>query len=290
MNKSFTLIEILVVIVVIGVLSAFILVGMSSITSKANIAKGQAFLNSMDNSLLLGRISQWKLDVNNVPAANRTPDTWGINTGTLGDGVTATTFPTLQESGCVSGKCFSFDGGDYIDCGSGTTLDITTAITVSVWVKTTNSSTTQMIVEKSPSGTNGYNMLSANGQLEGRIYPSAIVSTSVLSNGAWHYIVMSDQNITNGWNLYSDGTRVIQQNGVAILTNGQPFYIGMRGGASLPFTGSIDDVRVYNQAIPISEIQQNYFAGINNLYKNNGISLNEFNQRLVELKSNIANK
>jgi prepilin-type N-terminal cleavage/methylation domain-containing protein len=44
MNKSFTLIEILVVIVVIGVLSAFILVGMSSITSSANIAKSQAFL------------------------------------------------------------------------------------------------------------------------------------------------------------------------------------------------------------------------------------------------------
>jgi len=57
MNKSFTLIEILVVIVVIGILSAFVLVGMSSITSSANIAKVQAFINSMDNAIIRKSIS-----------------------------------------------------------------------------------------------------------------------------------------------------------------------------------------------------------------------------------------
>ncbi|MFA6374475.1 MAG: prepilin-type N-terminal cleavage/methylation domain-containing protein, partial [Candidatus Paceibacterota bacterium] len=40
MNKSFTLIEILVVIVIIGILSAFIIVSMAGVSDKATIAKG----------------------------------------------------------------------------------------------------------------------------------------------------------------------------------------------------------------------------------------------------------
>jgi len=48
-EKSFTLIEILVVIVVTGILSSFVLVGMSSITNDARIAKVKAFANSVRN-------------------------------------------------------------------------------------------------------------------------------------------------------------------------------------------------------------------------------------------------
>ncbi|MFA7221644.1 MAG: LamG domain-containing protein [Candidatus Paceibacterota bacterium] len=189
-----------------------------------------------------------------------------------------------------SGGCLAFDGtDDYVDCGSGTSLDITTAITLSAWAKTTNSSTVQMIVEKSPSGTNGYNILSSNGQFQGRIYPSSIVSTAMLSDGVWHHIVMSNQNVINGWNLYFDGAKVAQQNGVAILTNAQPLYIGMRGGGtSLPFTGLMDDVRIYNQAIPTSQIRQDYCLGLNKLLLNSSINKEEFTQRLSGLSNSLA--
>ena len=102
-KKSFTLIEILVVIVVIGILSAFILVGMSSISSKANIARSQAFANSLDNALLLSRTSQWKLDGN-------INDSWGINTGTwygaTGGNNLAVNYRSSSE--CVSGQCLDF--------------------------------------------------------------------------------------------------------------------------------------------------------------------------------------
>jgi hypothetical protein len=68
------------------------------------------------------------------------------------------------------------------------------------------------------------------------------------------------------------------------------FYLGAinTGSTLYNWPGQIDDVRVYNQAIPTSEIQQNYFVGINNLYKNNRITLDEFNQRLVNLKTNLS--
>jgi prepilin-type N-terminal cleavage/methylation domain-containing protein len=128
MNKSFTLIEILVVIVVIGALSAFILVGMSSITNSANIAKSQAFSNSLRNSLLLNLVSEWKLDGNGN-------DSWGVNNGTL---VGATHLPVLKtNSDCFSGSCYDFDGTeDYINVGSraNLTTDISNGLTITAWI------------------------------------------------------------------------------------------------------------------------------------------------------------
>jgi prepilin-type N-terminal cleavage/methylation domain-containing protein len=51
-ENSFTLIEILVVIVVIGILSSFILIGINSINENARITKIKVFANSLRNSLL----------------------------------------------------------------------------------------------------------------------------------------------------------------------------------------------------------------------------------------------
>jgi len=289
MNKSFTLIEILVVIVIVGILSAFIIVSMAGVSDKATIAKAQAFSNSIKNSLMMSLVSEWRLD---DASGTTIQDQWGTNPGTwYGSGGGSYTSPSWRTSSeCVSKGCLAFDGtDDYINCGSGTSINITTAITLSAWVKTTNSSTVQMILEKSPSGTNGYNILSSNGQFQGRIYPSSIESTVMLSDGVWHHIVMSNQNVINGWNLYFDGVKIVQQNGVAILANAQPLYIGMRGGGtSLPFTGLMDDVRIYNQAIPTSQTQQNYYLGLNKLLLNSSINKEEFAQRLSGLSGSLA--
>ena len=116
MNKSFTLIEILVVIVVIGIISSFIIVGLSSVSDKANIAKGQAFSNSLRNSLLMNLVSEWKLDEG---TGSTTLDSWGSNTGTLGTSTIGDAAEPTWTTDCVSGKCLSFDGtDDYVDCGN----------------------------------------------------------------------------------------------------------------------------------------------------------------------------
>jgi prepilin-type N-terminal cleavage/methylation domain-containing protein len=60
--SAFTLIELLVVIAIIGILSALIIVGMSSTTQKATIAKAQVFSNSLRNSLMNNLISEWKFN------------------------------------------------------------------------------------------------------------------------------------------------------------------------------------------------------------------------------------
>jgi hypothetical protein len=93
---------------------------MGSIAASANIAKSQAFINSMNNSLLLARVSQWKLD--EAVGSTTANDSWGTNTGTLSGTAPLAQF---QTSGCVSNNCLLFDGNDYVTCGSGTSLDIT---------------------------------------------------------------------------------------------------------------------------------------------------------------------
>jgi prepilin-type N-terminal cleavage/methylation domain-containing protein len=305
MNKSFTLIEILVVIVVIGVLSAFILVGMSSISQKANFAKGQAFINSMDNSLLLARVSQWKFDELTTAIHNTTTiDSWGSNTGTLS---TSDGSSEKLSTNCPSGKCISFDGNNDYAYVSGSdsassNLAITGAITLSVWVKFNDIGTNGAIVGRgayrSSNGNYGYGLSRRNdtNAIKFDTYSTTtrdtLDSVFIFNDSNWHLIAGTWDGTTNldGKKIYVDG--VLNKSGTSgISLMGQPNYtfrIGENGAGSYPLNGSIDDVRVYNQAIPISEIQQNYFVGINNLYKNGGLTQIEYTQRLTELKTNLT--
>jgi len=303
MNKSFTLIEILVVIVVIGVLSAFILVGMSSITSSANIAKSQAFLNSMDNSLLLGRVSQWKLDqVLGSSAPYTTPDAWGTNTGTLYGGAT---LPVLQTTGCVSSNCLYFDGtDDYVGCGTNVSIG-TNSFTFSFWAKTSRNTVAQVAIYRAATttGWSGTFQIPAASDRNGLFYITGATnhdiyryytpyaSSSNTVDGRWHYFVGTcDRTQAKYPDVYLDG----------ILTNGSAgagfcnqleesipagsFNIGSTG-----YQGFIDEVRFYNMAIPASQVQQNYYSGISSLLVNNGSDTKEFLERLTELKTNLAN-
>ena len=307
MSKSFTLIGILVVIVVIGVLSAFILVGMSSITSKANIAKGQAFVNSINNSLLISRVSQWKFDEASGTTAY---DSWNSNNGTLSGATT----PAIQTSGCVSNNCLYLNGTTaYVNVVNVNNLK-SSAGTISLWFKWT---------------LNGYNVVfsftdkdaavkfmqiglgnwtgSYSDESIGFYYYGASIIEFYYRAGHyfyrdnnWHNVTMTigaDYNY-----MYIDGqklTNLTYNSGNAssggVFSNYvdfDNFDIGSRllsTGRDSYFGGYLDEIKIYNQAVPTSEIQQNYFMGLNNIYKNNGIVSVEFNQRIIELKSNIAN-
>jgi len=300
MNKSFTLIEILVVIVVIGVLSAFILVGMSSITNNAAIAKSKAFLNSMDSSILLGRVSQWKLDEASGVTAS---DSWLTNTGTLatapGFDSTAAGYGDTHTSGwmsssnCVSGTCLKFDGvDDNVDCGNNTSLDIIDAITISVWIKPTTLVRSEL-VHKGQDTVDGYELiLRETGQIWFRTSatnPSTNTTSTlnVSANNWWHVAVYRDSS--GNAKIYING----QEKGSGVnmqapKTNVRKLYICGLVAAYSYYNGLIDDVRVYNKALSSSGIDQEYYIGVNKLFKNQGISLNEFNNRLAELKFNLA--
>lgn len=290
-NKSFTLIEILVVIIVIGIISSFIIVSLSSVSSSANIAKGQAFSNSLRNSLLMNLVSEQKLDGN----AN---DSWGTNNGTWygseeGSNLTANWRP---KSECISNQCLHFDGtDDFINIPDSTSLTLGNEITISIWVKLISipdhTSNQHRIIDKFTYPNSGYYfyLYESNKCLYFNTYDGTAHqanNSQPLSIGNWYYIVATSDGTNNKVYLNShQGTPATS----GVLTNStNNLRIAGYGGADFSLNGLIDDVHVYNQTIPTSQIQQNYFLGLNKLYKNRGIAENEYIERIAELKINLS--
>jgi len=318
MNKSirkqfaFTLIELLVVIAIVGILSALIIVGMSSTTQKATIAKAQSFSSSVRNSLMSNLISEWKLEEKSASGPPyTTPDSWGTNNGTLRDvdgtcSFTGTLKCPQSATGCPSGNCFSFDGtDDYIQIagsnGSTSNLAIMGAITLSAWVKFNNLGTYQVVAGRGrPFSGNGNYGYSLSRSSNNRMYFTTCDTTTIeastyslpIDNNNWHFVVGTwDGTINlNGKKVYVDG--VLGGQGTSSFSlMGQPafyFQIGADGAGWAPLNGFIDDVRIFDIAMPTSQIQQNYFAGINKLFAKNEITQSDYQQHLAELSNNYA--
>ena len=293
MNKSFTLIEILVVIVVIGILSAFILVGMSSITSSANIAKSQAFENSIRNSLLTNLVSEWKFNGN----AN---DSWGINNGTVSSA-------TLTSNGCVRDSCYSFDGtDDIISFGNDASLSMRTGDhTVSIWVKfnTPLSSIDYETViycgASGAAGDKGYwirRELGTNriwgGLNDGsttRVGGYLSASGSAVANTWYHLVVLFDRDDSAKayFNAVQAGSFVISTR-PGDIQNTDSLKMGAYISTMHRLNGYIDEAKIYHSIISSQLINQEYYSGINNLLVNNEIDDDNFMQRLADLRNNLA--
>jgi len=286
LNKSFTLIEILVVIVVIGIISSFIIVGLSSISDKANIAKSKVFLDSLDNSLLLSRVSQWKIDDG---SGSVTIDSWSNNVGTLGTSTIGDAAePVWITSNCVSGNCLLFDGiNDYVQLG---TWDLTiNPITVSVWI---NPKVDPSIMsDKRFFSANYYEARFDSNNLEIRIFDTAfrtlLYSASNFKIDTWYNVIITSN--TNDLKLYVNGSLKNQNNTFTLISHPYNLNIGANYvGDNRFFNGLMDDVRIYNQVISAFLIKNNYYLGINKLLISNIIKNQEYIYRTAEIKKDIA--
>jgi prepilin-type N-terminal cleavage/methylation domain-containing protein len=295
LKQAFTLIELLVVIAIIGILSGLIVVSMGGVNQKATIAKAQVFSNSLRNSLMLNLVSEWKFDeLTSIVGTTTIQDSWGgLNNGTYYPGAGDVTEKVSTD--CVSGKCIQFDGSnDYIDCGAGANLNITESLTLSLWIKQTrDAQSSQYIISNNrdmspPSG--GFNLRtsSSNNMLYGEIWKNststkASVSGFVVPQGVWQYAVFT----FDGTNLilYQDGVK----SGTATITaetiQSAPYHLiigAMAHGVPtyFKFNGVIDDVRIYSAAIPTSQIQEQYYVGLNSLLANGNIDAREYSERI----------
>ena len=117
-----------------------------------------------------------------------------------------------QGSSFASTNSFEFDGStDYVDCGNGASLQITGALTISAWVKTTNTSTIGIIVGKDGinTGTRSYVLnLATTGEARFFVFKSgsntSVFSTTQINDGLWHHVLC----VNDGADLkmYIDGT------------------------------------------------------------------------------------
>ena len=290
---AFTLIELLVVIAIIGILSSLIVVSMSGVTDKANIAKAQVFSNSLRNSLMLNLVSEWKLD-------GDTNDSWsGGNNGTANGAIPI-------SSGCVQGTCYGFDGNDYIDYGTGSNLNAITSFSESIWIKPTvlagnmggigkywtSGQRSQMIQFGNAIN---YAVLSSDGTvLSYNTYSTAVFS---LAANVWKYLVMTYDGSALSLKLYANGVLLTPTSTTgtipsSIKSSSDSFKVGVwssnGGTTNYYFTGSIDEVRFFNAALPTSQIKEQYFIGLNKLFIMGQINNKEYQQRLAELENKTA--
>lgn len=286
LKQAFTLIELLVVIAIIGILSGLIVVSMSGVTDKATIAKAQVFSNSLRNSLMLNLVAEYKFNVDGS-------DAWGGNNATLNGA-------TIVSSGCLNQSCLNVVGGgvSYASVADNAALDTIWSsshnFTLEAWINSVFYNTDyQGIINKrnsnyfsaSPGGLfisndgNTLYFLIGTGN-DAETYTSITYSLASLHN-KWVHVV----GTANGsqMKLYINGVMVgtptsFSQNPPA---NNDPLVIGSFAASVRSFNGKIDDVRLYNAAIPVSKVQEHYYLGLNSLLTSGQIDKEEYASRLM---------
>ena len=229
-------------------------------------------------------LSSYALDGTSATTPTTAPDSVGGNNGTLVNGPTWTT----DRLGAAF-KAISLDGvNDYISMGDVNDIG-TSDVTITAWIKPPNVNQSSIIVGKRlNSGTftqyalrTGYvNNLGSGvsskkigaifyGQSGGLNSTNAQFyrTTDDIIDGNWHHVVMLRKNGV-GVKFYIDGVERAVTADIAGTTNvnvdnSAAFGIGaaVEGGGLGPYTGLIDDVRIYNKALTANEAYQLYNSG-----------------------------
>ena len=160
------------------------------------------------------------------------------------------------------GQAISLNGtSQYATVPDSTDLDITGAITMAAWVKPTAVGTQDLIAKEISSVANGYQLsLSSAGKVFVRLN-NAVASrvnstTSYPTDGnSWIHVAATwDGNTVK---LYYNGAQEGSSLAYAgpIVANGTALGIGAQSDNIRWFAGAMDDVRLYNRALSLAEIQ-----------------------------------
>lgn len=183
-----------------------------------------------------------------------------VNGHHLQNGLGMVTYSTVSGSD----QSAYFDGNDRLDQIGSLDNSTWTASAMAVWVKTShNSSQDQSIVQGAYMGFGLY-LESYNGYSSGFFDGSSsnsLNNTFSLTNNEWHHIVYQ----TNGTitSLYIDGVFIADMLEPYFNGNGgsnNKIYIGQAIVSPRPYTGYLNDCRIYNRALTLCEIQM--LAGI----------------------------
>jgi uncharacterized protein (TIGR02145 family) len=188
---------------------------------------------------------------------NANDESGNKNNGTV-NGAT----PTTDRFG-NAGKAYSFDGvNDYIRKANFTQVNRNNGdeLTVSAWVKSSRlgGQYQDIVTNRSIAGHNWILYQHTNdgaicfhGSLQ---YPSNYIPQT----NNWIHVV-SIVTSTGIAKLYADGVLVFTNNNYTYgPTLPSDLFIGMHGEYGEPFSGSIDDVRIYNRALSSDEVTELY--------------------------------
>ncbi len=170
------------------------------------------------------------------------------NNGTLVNG-------PVWSAGRIGGGLF-FDGiNDYVNIGNPQSLIPSNQITMSAWVNLSNNVETRMIISKDDDVNPSTYLRTQGSAARCQVGGTRVGDFGNIPTNTWVHLACT----YNGSNviLYVNGVQVgsVSKTG-SIFNNPSNWNIGSRlnGGAML-MMGIIDDVRMYNRALSVSEIQ-----------------------------------
>ncbi len=240
--------------------------------ASAHSGAGAVLGASTQDYLSNGLVGYWKMDEASWSgsSADVLDASGNSNNGTAGCAGVGCTKPAGAATGKF-GNGGSFDGTQYVDAGTGSSLDITGNITVSAWINlsaSVDANSYDRIISKgedSSEASGAYAMWINGNKVEFAIYQSGTkayskyTSTS-LSTGTWYHLV----------GVYDGSMMKIYLNGVlensdaasgAIDSSANNLYLGARYGsptANRDFNGKLDEVRIYNRALSPTEVSNLY--------------------------------
>jgi predicted alpha-1,2-mannosidase len=199
-------------------------------------------------------VAYWKLDESSGTLAN--DETTYNHDGTLKNG------PTWQSSGGHLVGALSFDGtNDYVEVVNTTALNATAAISTTAWFKTSQAGTAYASILRHDGHFTGfqitkYGTARAVYWVGATSYSATFNWDNIYNNNVWHHIAtVYDANV--GLSIYIDGSLVASNttNKGALGTTTKNFCLGASETGTECYKGLLDDVRVYNKALSVAEVQ-----------------------------------
>ena len=209
-----------------------------------------------------GLVSWW-------PGEGAASDIQDGNHGTLFGGVTF-------SAGKV-GQAFGFDGVSTtrVEIADSANLRFPGSFTFEAWVQTTSSGAFTNIVAKRHRDNGGTLDVGLDKTPDNvaRFYlfddagtSVVVVGTTPINDGVFRHIVGVRDTAAGVARLYVDGVlerSVTDPTGTFLEVNAIPWNIGNTSGSSskFPWSGFLDEVSIYNQALSVAEIQAIFTAG-----------------------------
>lgn len=234
-RRGFTIVELLIVIVVIGILAAIVIVAYNGVQERARMASAVSFEQSFRAKYMADSTGVWSFsECSGSTVSNGSTNVAGTDTisGTV-SWVTSSGTPTGQ--GCA----LHFDGTTHIE----TTASLgATYYAKGAWIRVTGACNSNNIISQAT--TNG---ATAAFYLPSNCFPSAgnngawttAAGSTAINDGKWHYVATTWQNGVQ--TMYVDGKNVASAASAAVPGNATGYVaIGSHVGGNF-MIGDIDN-------------------------------------------------
>lgn len=263
--KAFTVIELLVVISLIGFIVSIILVSVKTGIERAKINHLLQFSATFKHALGAYIVGEWNFEDNLSDLSGSNNNCNWVGTG-----------PSYidNEASPHLGKTVQFDGSNYADCGNKDSLNVGTGdFTIELWAEcTTYIDNAGLVLKKGPHYWSGigygitqiYNpnylcFVINDGSGPKFLQTSLGAPSEADATFDWSHIVGVKRG--NKIEVWVNGKKEGETDGLSgSLDNAYDLTIGRSSDGY--FRGSIDEVRIYKDALSSAQIKNHYVRGI----------------------------